>query len=283
MIVARHTHRRSSSKWVPPSAPLHNPISVFRSRSSREKGSRMIQPNHLFDEPRYDLSNFRHFTDNSITTTKYSLLTFIPYNIIHQMCTKYANLYFLFIAVLNFCPLFGAYTKFLGLVPISFVLGTTLIKTAPPRCEEHCQQRLVRAQECVRKNQEDGFEDLRRWRYDNKINKNTCHVWDRDRHMFRKMQWKHILVGDFVHVSNDQDIPADVLFLRSSDENGTCYVETSNLDGETSLKQRLVPRQYVSFSKEDSNFTPPQFTGTVFCEPPDPAFYTIRAKIEYEP
>ncbi|EYC05293.1 hypothetical protein Y032_0083g1684 [Ancylostoma ceylanicum] len=162
MIVARHTHRRSSSKWVPPSAPLHNPISVFRSRSSREKGSRMIQPNHLFDEPRYDLSNFRHFTDNSITTTKYSLLTFIPYNIVHQMCTKYANIYFLFIAVLNFCPLFGAYTKILGLVPISFVLGTTLIK-------------------------------------------------------------------------------------------------------------------------EDSNFTPPQFTGTVFCEPPDPAFYTIRAKIEYEP
>ncbi|KIH43823.1 hypothetical protein ANCDUO_26165, partial [Ancylostoma duodenale] len=105
----------------------------------------------------------------------------------------------------------------------------------------------------------DGFEDLRRWRYDNKINKNTCHVWD-----------------------------------RSSDESGSCYVETSNLDGETSLKQRLVPRQYVSFSKvgdgnftpgmlEDSNFTPPQFTGTVFCEPPDPAFYTIRAKIEYEP
>ncbi|ETN76421.1 hypothetical protein NECAME_11681 [Necator americanus] len=217
----------------------------------------MVQPNHLFDEPRYDLANFRQFTDNSITTTKYSLLTFIPYNIIHQICTKYANIYFLFIAVLNFCPLFGAYTKILGLVPISFVLGTTLIK--------------------------DGFEDLRRWRYDNKINKRTCHVWDRERQMFRKMHWKHILVGDFVHVSNEQDIPADVLFLRSSDENGTCYVETCNLDGETSLKQRLVPRQYVSFSQPESNFTPSQFTGTVFCEPPDPAIYTIRAKIEYQP
>uniref|UniRef100_A0A158PBP6 PhoLip_ATPase_N domain-containing protein n=1 Tax=Angiostrongylus cantonensis TaxID=6313 RepID=A0A158PBP6_ANGCA len=219
-------------------------------------GSRMIQPNHMFDTPRHDLSNYRQFTDNSITTTKYSLLTFIPHNIFYQMCNKYANMYFLFIAVLNFCPLFGSYTKFLGLVPISFVLGTTLIK--------------------------DGFEDIRRWRYDNKINTKTCHVWDRDRQMFRKMQWKHIIVGDFVHVSNEQEIPADVLFLRSSSENASCFVETCNLDGETSLKQRVVPRQYVSFSQQGSDFTPTRFNGTIFCEPPDPAIYTIRAKIEYQ-
>ncbi|VDO30602.1 unnamed protein product [Haemonchus placei] len=101
--------------------------------------------------------------------------------------------------------------------------------------------------------------------------------------MFRKMYWKHILVGDFVHVSNEQEIPADVLFLRSSDENGTCYVETCNLDGETSLKQRLVPRHYLPFSQQGNDFTPPNFTGTVFCEPPDPAIYTIRAKIERAP
>ncbi|XGW11747.1 hypothetical protein V3C99_012878 [Haemonchus contortus] len=257
MIVSRHMHKRSSSQWVPPSAPLHNPITILRGRSSREKGSRMIQPNHMFDEPRYDLSNFHKFTDNAITTTKYGLFTFIPYNIFHQMTTKYANMYFLFIAVLNFCPVFGAFTKFLGLIPIGFVLCTTLVK--------------------------DGFEDFRRWRYDSKINLKTCHVWDRERHMFRKMYWKHILVGDFVHVSNEQEIPADVLFLRSSDENGTCYVETCNLDGETSLKQRLVPRHYLPFSQKGNDFTPPNFTGTVFCEPPDPAIYTIRAKIERAP
>ncbi|VDO86029.1 unnamed protein product [Haemonchus placei] len=128
MIVSRHMHKRSSSQWVPPSAPLHNPITILRGRSSREKGSRMIQPNHMFDEPRYDLSNFHKFTDNAITTTKYGLFTFIPYNIFHQMTTKYANMYFLFIAVLNFCPVFGAFTKFLGLIPIGFVLCTTLVK-----------------------------------------------------------------------------------------------------------------------------------------------------------
>ncbi|KAK6030694.1 hypothetical protein OSTOST_03162 [Ostertagia ostertagi] len=138
MIVSRHTHKRSSSQWVPPSAPLHNPITILRSRHSREKGSRMIQPNHMFDEPRYDLGNFQKFTDNAITTTKYSLLTFI--------------------CISNIFP-------------------------------------------------------------------------SKDRQMFRKMYWKHILVGDFVHISNEQDIPADVLFLRFEKFSKVVYHSASQIEG----------------------------------------------------
>lgn len=60
--------------------------------------------------------------------------------------------------------------------------------------------------------------------------------------------WKNIKVGDFVHLSVNEIIPADILLLRSSDESGTAFVETSNLDGETSLKQRRVPRHAIPFS-----------------------------------
>ncbi|CAP23946.2 Protein CBR-TAT-4.1 [Caenorhabditis briggsae] len=252
-----HLHRRSSSKWVPPSAPLHNPISIFKGRSNRETGSRVIRPNHLFESPRYELTNYRDFTDNQISTTKYSIWNFIPLNIWHQISTKYANLYFIFIAVLNWVPFFDAYTRYVGLIPICFVLGTTLIK--------------------------DGIEDYRRWKFDNQINKKTCHVWDRERCAFRKTEWRYILVGDFVHISNDQDVPADIILLRSSNESGTCYIETCNLDGETSLKQRMVPAKVVGYSKKDSTFKPSDFTGVVTCEKPDKSIYTIRAKVEYEP
>ncbi|CAD6192104.1 unnamed protein product [Caenorhabditis auriculariae] len=250
-------HRRSSSKWVPPSAPLHNPISIFRGRSSRQTGSRVVQPNHMFEAPRYELNNYRNFSNNAISTTKYSLLTFVPLNIFHQITTKYANMYFVLIAILNWIPFFNAYTKYLGLIPISFVLGTTLIK--------------------------DGVEDLRRWKFDNKVNKKSCHVWDRERGTYRKMEWQHILVGDFVHISNEHDVPADILFLRSSNESGTCYVETSNLDGESALKQRCVPAKVIQYSAEDSNFKPTEFSGVVTSEKPDKNIYTIRAKVEYEP
>jgi phospholipid-transporting ATPase len=34
----------------------------------------------------------------------------------------------------------------------------------------------------------------------------------------------------------DEYFPADVLFLTAENEEGTCYVETMGLDGETNLK-----------------------------------------------
>ena len=55
---------------------------------------------------------------------------------------------------------------------------------------------------------------------------------------FKKDFWKNIQVGDFVRIYNDDQIPADIAVLSTSDPDGACYVETKNLDGETNLKVR---------------------------------------------
>ena len=58
---------------------------------------------------------------------------------------------------------------------------------------------------------------------------------------FVSKHWKDVCVGDFIRLSCDDTIPADLLLLWSSDTDDICYIQTSNLDGETNLKQRQVP------------------------------------------
>lgn len=55
-----------------------------------------------------------------------------------------------------------------------------------------------------------------------------------------KSEWMDVHAGDFVHLACDEIIPADILLLHSSDPLGICHLETSNLDGETNLKQRQI-------------------------------------------
>lgn len=50
--------------------------------------------------------------------------------------------------------------------------------------------------------------------------------------------WKNVRVGDIVRIHNNDEIPADVILLSTSDIDGGCYVETKNLDGESNLKVR---------------------------------------------
>ncbi|CAI4061554.1 hypothetical protein SUVZ_05G2470 [Saccharomyces uvarum] len=55
---------------------------------------------------------------------------------------------------------------------------------------------------------------------------------------FAKDYWKGVKVGDIIRIHNNDEIPADIILLSTSDADGACYVETKNLDGETNLKVR---------------------------------------------
>lgn len=55
---------------------------------------------------------------------------------------------------------------------------------------------------------------------------------------FKRDYWKDVQVGDFVRIYNEEQIPADIVILSTSDPDGACYVETKGLDGETNLKVR---------------------------------------------
>lgn len=59
---------------------------------------------------------------------------------------------------------------------------------------------------------------------------------------FKRCFWKQINCGDIVKIYNDEEFPADLVVLSTSDHDGACYIETRNLDGETNLKVRQALR-----------------------------------------
>lgn len=69
-------------------------------------------------------------------------------------------------------------------------------------------------------------------------------VWERT-------LWKKLEVGDIVLLRDNEQVPADIVVLSTSDPDGMCYLETKNLDGETNLKPRKSVRATTNITSED--------------------------------
>ncbi|KAK4187296.1 hypothetical protein QBC35DRAFT_235944 [Podospora australis] len=95
---------------------------------------------------------------------------------------------------------------------------------------------------------------------------------------FHKDAWKSLVVGDFVRIYNDDELPADIIILATSDPDGACYVETKNLDGETNLKVRSALRCGRTL-KHARDCERAQFM--IDSEPPQPNLYKYNGAIKW--
>ncbi|XP_062899271.1 phospholipid-transporting ATPase VD-like isoform X1 [Mobula hypostoma] len=193
----------------------------------------------------------KNYMTNRIQTTKYTLLNFIPMNLFEQF-RRAANLYFLFLVILNWMPSVEAFQKEITMLPLVVVLAIIAVK--------------------------DGIEDYQRYKFDKQINNRTTKVYDKQAKKYHWKCWKDVRVGDFIRLTCNEIIPADMVLLYSTDAAGICHIETSNLDGETNLKQRQVVKGFMELNSEAD---PERFTSRIECEGPNNDLSKFKGYMEH--
>lgn len=81
-----------------------------------------------------------------------------------------------------------------------------------------------------------------------------------------------------MRVEKNEVLPADLLIFQTSGEEGICYIETSNLDGERNLK----PKQNVKLIHDAiiTQGTHAQLQGTLHYEKPNNRIYSFRGQVK---
>ncbi|KAK9090419.1 hypothetical protein Sjap_023596 [Stephania japonica] len=195
------------------------------------------------NEPDHPDAKRLNYRGNYVSTTKYTVLNFIPKALFEQF-RRVANLYFLVVACVSFSPL-APYTAISIVVPLVVVIGATMGKEA--------------------------VEDWRRKKQDIEANNRMVKVYGRDQ-TFHETKWKKLRVGDLVKVEKDEYFPADLVLLSSCYDDGICYVETTNLDGETNLKVKQ-PLEATYSMRDENSFQ--QFKALIKCEDPNENLYSF--------
>ncbi|KAK6464682.1 aminophospholipid translocase and ATPase [Scheffersomyces coipomensis] len=106
----------------------------------------------------------------------------------------------------------------------------------------------------------------------NESNSSTC---------FKNRRWKDVSVGNMIRVRANEEIPADIIILSTSDTEGNCYIETKNLDGETNLKLKTSIHAGGSHNLKHAD----DLGNTKFwveCDAPNSNLYAFRGTIHYE-
>uniref|UniRef100_A0A8B9QM60 Phospholipid-transporting ATPase n=1 Tax=Apteryx owenii TaxID=8824 RepID=A0A8B9QM60_APTOW len=180
------------------------------------------------------------FCDNRIVSSKYTIWNFLPKNLFEQF-RRIANFYFLIIFLVQVIVDTPTSPVTSGL-PLFFVITVTAIKQ--------------------------GYEDWLRHRADNEVNKSNVFIVENAKQVQKESE--KIKVGDIVEVKADETFPCDLIFLASSSVDGTCYVTTASLDGESNFKTHYAVRDTTVLCTDEAIDS---LTATIECEQPQPDLY----------
>lgn len=205
-----------------------------------------------------------HGLSNKISTTKYSLLSWLPLSLFEQF-RRIANVYFLVTSIIMLIGFYApeVFTSPLNpystIITFAFVLLVTSVK--------------------------EGYEDLQRAKSDNLDNRGMVTVirFENGEVVETTMQSQYVQSGDIVKLEGRCAVPVDLLLILTSNhaDGNQCYIETSNIDGETNLKVREGPAALVKTVK-DGVPRESLFRGHVEYEPPNRNIHNFIGALHLE-
>ncbi|KAH7477187.1 Phospholipid-transporting ATPase IB [Phytophthora ramorum] len=218
------------------------------------------------DEDNERLRREGRYADNYVTTSKYTLVSFVP-KMLFEFFRVIANCYFLVISILQVATSWSPTNKYTTAGPLVIVLMVSMIKQ--------------------------GVEDKKRHDADNVQNSRHCKVLGRHGEIVTK-EWQEVVVGDILRLGDHDEAPADVFIMSTSEEEGRCFVETCNLDGETNLKRRSAIEpvaQHVGYRNLNDPVLPEaehskqmmKLSATIEYEEPNNRLYNFTGRIEFGP
>lgn len=159
-------------------------------------------------------SHFKRRT-NRVSTTSYSLLSFLPARMFRE-CTKSYNIFFLFMCCIVLIPGLTKFSRSAYILCVIMIISVNILKAA--------------------------VQEMRKYAADQKINTERRTVIRNRR--ISEINREDINTAERILIRKGESVPVDILLLGAYKEDrvesaySEIYIETSALDGETSLKIR---------------------------------------------
>ena len=201
-----------------------------------------------------DEENFRatrkrklfRFCGNDISTSKYTLITFLPI-FLYEVFSRAAYLYFLLQAGLTWWQEVSPFSPVGSNVALIFVVVVSGVKAVLEDFKRHREDAKVNNTIARKVELEivDKSGGLNHKRDNTPRGDATIFQFHHGKVLVRiketVVRWRDIKVGDMLRVNDDEEFPADMLCLHSSLPEKVCFIKTTNLDGESNLKIRSPP------------------------------------------
>ncbi|GAW21890.1 hypothetical protein ANO14919_114160 [Xylariales sp. No.14919] len=202
-------------------------------------------------QPLVDERRGHPYISNTIRTSRYTIYDFVPKQLIFQF-TRLSNAYFLAIGIPQTVPGLSTTGTYTTIVPLLFFVFLTILKEGYDDYKRHRLDKLENANPTtvLRPRTVEVVPRAGKWPWSEKkpptINYHAEPDNDDkdDDYRWARVEWKDVKVGDIVKLRRDEAVPADIVLLHATGENGIAYIDTMDLDGETNLKSRESLRDF---------------------------------------